>query len=107
MNSSLVEAAKKVSKHTFLIDEFLANEFKLGRIDGAFSKEEKIFTGYGHCHQKSLSDVEDSISLLSIPENYTVSLIPSGCCGMAGSFGYEKNHYEVSQKVRHSFISCH
>ena len=100
VNSSLVEAAKKVSKHTFLIDEFLANEFKSGRINAElFSKQEKNILLHGHCHQKSLSAVEDSISLLSIPKNYTVSLIPSGCCGMAGSFGYEKNHYEVSQKI--------
>lgn len=100
VNSSLVEAAKKVSKHTFLIDEFLAKEFKSGRIDAElFSKQEKNILLHGHCHQKSLSDVEDSISLLSIPKNYTVSLIPSGCCGMAGSFGYEENHYEVSQKI--------
>ena len=62
-------------------------------------KQEKNILLHGHCHQKSLSAVEDSISLLSIPENYTVSLIPSGCCGMAGSFGYEENHYDVSQKI--------
>ncbi len=37
--------------------------------------------------------------MLSLPKNYTVQIIPSGCCGMAGSFGYETEHFEVSQKI--------
>ena len=37
--------------------------------------------------------------LLSLPKNFKVHMIPSGCCGMAGSFGYEKEHYEVSMKI--------
>ena len=54
---------------------------------------------HGHCHQKSLGNIEDIVWMLSIPENHNVAIIPSGCCGMAGSFGYEKEHYEVSQQV--------
>ena len=46
-----------------------------------------------------MSSVAPSIALLSLPENYTVETIPSGCCGMAGSFGYEKEHYDLSMKI--------
>ncbi|MEL7220911.1 MAG: FAD-binding oxidoreductase, partial [Bacteroidota bacterium] len=54
---------------------------------------------HAHCHQKALSTAEDIIWMLSLPVNYHVSLIPSGCCGMAGSFGYEAEHYELSQQI--------
>lgn len=54
---------------------------------------------HGHCHQKSLVSVEPSREMLSLPVNYSVEVIPSGCCGMAGAFGYEKKHYELSMKI--------
>ncbi|HKH59428.1 MAG TPA: hypothetical protein VKA49_01285, partial [Flavitalea sp.] len=54
---------------------------------------------HGHCYQKVLSSQQYLNNALSIPKNYVVQMIPSGCCGMAGSFGYEKEHYDVSQKV--------
>ena len=54
---------------------------------------------HGHCHQKSLASVEPSKIMLSLPVNYEVEVIPSGCCGMAGAFGYEKKHYELSMKI--------
>ncbi|MCB0459734.1 MAG: FAD-binding oxidoreductase, partial [Flavobacteriaceae bacterium] len=53
----------------------------------------------GHCHQKSLSSTESTFVMLNLPKNYNVTIINSGCCGMAGSFGYEKEHYELSMKV--------
>ncbi|HNW74841.1 MAG TPA: FAD-linked oxidase C-terminal domain-containing protein [Bacteroidales bacterium] len=54
---------------------------------------------HGHCHQKALASVETTKKMLSIPVNYEVEEIKSGCCGMAGSFGYEKEHYSLSMKV--------
>ncbi|HEX5151931.1 MAG TPA: hypothetical protein VFW07_10805 [Parafilimonas sp.] len=54
---------------------------------------------HGHCQQKALSSVAPTVKILSLPENYTVQTIPSGCCGMAGSFGYEKEHYDISMKI--------
>jgi Fe-S oxidoreductase len=54
---------------------------------------------HGHCQQKALSSVIASAKVLGMPKNYTVSTIPSGCCGMAGSFGYEKEHYDISMKI--------
>ena len=83
-----------------LIDEFIAGEIEKGNITAAqFTKEEKKIKLHGHCQQKALSSVAPSVKLLSFPENYTVEAIPSGCCGMAGSFGYEKEHYDLSMKI--------
>lgn len=92
--------ARNLAKNVFLLDEFLAAEIEAGHITSAsFSKEEKLVKVHGHCHQKSLSSVASTLAYLDLPANYHVELIPSGCCGMAGSFGYEKEHYEVSMAV--------
>ncbi len=94
------EAAKKLAKNVFLIDEFIANEIDKGNIDQSlFTKEKKLIKLHGHCQQKALSSVAPSVKMMSLPENYTVEIIQSGCCGMAGSFGYEKEHYDLSMKI--------
>jgi FAD/FMN-containing dehydrogenase/Fe-S oxidoreductase len=94
------ETAKKLAKNVFLIDEFLAAEIEKGHISkGSFTKEKRIIQLHGHCQQKALSSVAPSVKILSFPENYTVQTIPSGCCGMAGSFGYEKEHYDLSMQI--------
>lgn len=94
------EAAKSLAKHVFLADEFIASEIEKGHISkDLFTKEKRHIKLHGHCQQKALSSVMPSAKLLSLPENYSVETIPSGCCGMAGSFGYEKEHYELSMKV--------
>jgi FAD/FMN-containing dehydrogenase/Fe-S oxidoreductase len=96
----LLDDAKAMAQHVYLIDEFLAKEISLARISTeAFTKEKKQVKLHGHCQQKAISSVGPSVQLLSLPENYTVETIPSGCCGMAGSFGYEKEHYDISMKV--------
>lgn len=93
-------AAQHLAKHAFLIEEFLLQEIELGHIKASqFTKESKIIKFHGHCHQKSLRNQLSSFKVLNLPENFKVTLIPSGCCGMAGSFGYEKEHYEVSMQV--------
>jgi len=100
VEKSEMEKAKELGKHCFLIDEFISNEIKKGKITpDFFTNEKKGILLHGHCHQKALSNLEDTVWLLSLPENYSVEVIPSGCCGMAGSFGYEKEHFEVSQQV--------
>ncbi|MDB5273535.1 MAG: ydiJ [Chitinophagaceae bacterium] len=94
------ENARTLAKSCFLIDEFIANEIDAGRIKAtAFTTATKTVKLHGHCHQKALSSVSFSQKLLSIPSNYKVEVIPSGCCGMAGSFGYEAEHFDVSMKV--------
>jgi Fe-S oxidoreductase len=93
-------AAKELAKYSFLLDEFLAAEFKAGKISAdQFTQEGKEIQLHGHCQQKALSKLSDTVTMLSIPANFAVSVIPSGCCGMAGSFGYEKEHFEVSNKI--------
>jgi len=54
---------------------------------------------HGHCHQKAIAGLVATRKALSFPENFEVELLPTGCCGMAGSFGYEKKHYAMSQKI--------
>jgi len=96
----LFEAAKKLSSNVFLVDEFISKEIDAGRIrKDQFTSEKRKIKLHGHCQQKALSSVTHSAKLLSLPENYTVEIIPSGCCGMAGSFGYEKEHYDLSMKI--------
>lgn len=65
----------------------------------SFTTDTKKIKLHGHCQQKALSSVAHSVKILSLPQNYTVEVIPSGCCGMAGSFGYEKEHYDISMKI--------
>ncbi|GAB4193651.1 MAG: FAD-binding and (Fe-S)-binding domain-containing protein [Thermoflexibacter sp.] len=94
------EDAKKLAKNALLIDEFLAKEIDKGNIrKEQFTEEKKLIKLHGHCHQKSLASLTPTKKALSLPANYTVHLIPSGCCGMAGSFGYEAEHYEISMKI--------
>ncbi|RAJ16181.1 FAD-binding and (Fe-S)-binding domain-containing protein [Olleya aquimaris] len=93
-------SAKAIAKHTFLIEEFISNEIAIGNIKPEqFTLQEKTIKFHGHCHQKAQSNQIHSFNVLNLPKNYKVTLIPSGCCGMAGSFGYEKEHYKVSMQV--------
>lgn len=92
--------AKELAKNVFLIDEFIAKEIDNGNINSnLFTKEKRLVKLHGHCQQKALSSLTTSMKMLSFPENYSVEVIPSGCCGMAGSFGYEKEHYDLSMKI--------
>jgi len=92
--------AESVSNYTYMIDEFLMNEMKENKIDKIlFTKNKKTIKLHGHCQQKAIASTDSSKYILSFPENYDVTEIKSGCCGMAGSFGYEKEHYDFSMKV--------
>jgi len=98
--AELKEKSMKLAENILTFEEFITQEFEKGNIkSSSFKAEEKLVRAHGHCHQKALSSVVTLKKALSIPENYTVQMIPSGCCGMAGSFGYEKEHYEVSMKI--------
>jgi len=96
----LKESADKIAKNSYLIDEFIAGEFRSGRINKElFADTGKEIILHAHCQQKAISSSESTIEMLSIPVNYTVKEIPSGCCGMAGSFGYEKEHFDLSNSI--------
>ena len=96
----LVEAAKALGANALLIDEFISREADAGRIRRElFTQQPRQIKLHGHCHQKSLASLTPTVKALELPVDYKVQIIPSGCCGMAGSFGYEKEHFAVSMKV--------
>jgi Fe-S oxidoreductase len=96
----LMASAHKLSKNSMMMDEFLEREIKAGKIKKEkFTTKIKDIKLHGHCHQKSLASTAPTLFVLNFPENYHATEIPSGCCGMAGSFGFEKEHYELSMKV--------
>jgi Fe-S oxidoreductase len=70
-----------------------------GELNLEFREESKQILLHGHCHQKSLVGTEPSKQTLTLPPNYSVSEVDSGCCGMAGSFGYEAEHYDISMAM--------
>lgn len=96
----LRKVAHEIAEKVYMLDEFLAIEIDKKNISkDIFSDKPKKIYVHGHCHQKALASIEPTKKVLSFPENFEVHEIKSSCCGMAGSFGYEKEHYEVSQKI--------
>lgn len=91
----------ELGRHCLLYDEFLLNEIKAGRIGPEdFENANMAIWLHGHCHQKALVGIEKTVEVLqSLLKGATVHVIPSGCCGMAGSFGYEKEHYKTSLEI--------
>jgi FAD/FMN-containing dehydrogenase/Fe-S oxidoreductase len=96
----LAADAGRLAANTLMLDEFLAREAERGNIDrDLFTREEKKILLHGHCQQKAVASTAGTKKMLALPVNYHVEEIKSGCCGMAGSFGFEKEHYELSMKV--------
>ena len=95
-----VSAAQALAKHAMMIDEFLEKEMQKGNIKKElFTNAQQLIQLHGQCQQKAVGSVNASMNILSFPENYKVEVIPSGCCGMAGSFGYEAEHYDLSMQI--------
>ncbi len=92
------EVADQLKNGIIMIDVFLADEYENGRLDVDFELISEQIAIHGHCHQKALYGT-NSMKLLLRNSKNKVSEIPSGCCGMAGSFGYEKEHYNLSKKI--------
>jgi len=100
VGAELKPKALELAPHCLLFEEWFAREAKAGRIgpdDFADTPAEILL--HGHCHQKSLSSMAEAVAALSLPRGHRVKAIPGGCCGMAGAFGYEKEHYEVSRRI--------
>jgi FAD/FMN-containing dehydrogenase/Fe-S oxidoreductase len=95
----LGEQAICVSKQAQLLEEFLFNEVKLGKLQLNLKAASKPVLFHGHCHQKSFAAVTPAMELLKLIPNAEPKLIESSCCGMAGSFGYESEHLEVSKQM--------
>ena len=86
--------------HCLTIEEFLWREMQAGRISQeAFTGQPADLLVHGHCHGKALAGMEALMGVLNFPRHYTARAVDSGCCGMAGSFGYEAEHYPVSMKM--------
>ncbi|MEZ4979724.1 MAG: FAD-linked oxidase C-terminal domain-containing protein [Chitinophagales bacterium] len=93
-------SSSEVYKNSLSIEEFLVQEWEAGKLNTAlFTEEHRQVILHGHCHQKALSEVSYTQKLLNLPKNYHVETLNTGCCGMAGSFGYEKEHYQTSMSV--------
>ncbi len=94
------QKARVLAKNCLLIDEFIVSEFAKGKISqNQFTENQKTIKLHTHCQQKALVTSKPTVQMLQIPRNYSVQEIRSGCCGMAGAFGYEKEHYELSMKI--------
>ncbi len=93
-------AARRLARHCFLFEEFVAREMDAGRISAqSFSPQNRVIHLHGHCQHKALASLTPTVRMLEALGGYDVRVIPSGCCGMAGSFGYETEHYDLSQKI--------
>ena len=92
--------ASYLSRNTFLFEEFFVKEVEKGNIKKeSFNASQRVMKLHGHCQQKAVSSTKATKEMLSFPDGHIITEISSGCCGMAGSFGYEKEHYELSMKV--------
>ena len=92
------ELATQLKNGVVMIDVFLAHEMDAGNLDVEFESTVGDVAVHGHCHQKALYGTHSMKAIYNTTNNH-VHEIPSGCCGMAGSFGYEKEHYELSKKI--------
>jgi FAD/FMN-containing dehydrogenase/Fe-S oxidoreductase len=88
--------AKLVAENSFLFEEFIVSLKEKGEMNLSLSDKMQEILLHGHCHQKSVVGTGPVTQMLSLPSNYKVDEVDSGCCGMAGSFGYEKEHYDIS-----------
>ena len=91
-------AAKKVAANSFLLEEFVAREQSAGRLKLDTEGQGRKVLLHGHCHQKALVGTAPTVAVLKAA-GYEVSEVDSGCCGMAGSFGFEREHYELSVTI--------
>ena len=93
------ENAGRVSENTMLIEEFVLHAQANDGAEIRYSNEPGRIMLQGHCHQKALVGTGKAMDVLSQMPGCEVDEISSGCCGMAGSFGLEKEHYDVSMKI--------
>jgi FAD/FMN-containing dehydrogenase/Fe-S oxidoreductase len=100
VGAELKQDAIKLAKSCLLFDEFIVREVEKGNITHKqFTNAKQHVRLHGHCHQKALASTASTAAMLSLPFNYSVEELKTGCCGMAGAFGFEKEHYHVSMKV--------
>jgi Fe-S oxidoreductase len=91
--------AEKLASLTFTFEQFVARKAMEGEFDVHWTDQPRHILLHGHCHQKAHSGTTPTVAALTLPPNYTVEVVDSGCCGMAGAFGYEKEHYDISVRM--------
>ena len=97
---ALAEDARNIARNALLFEEFISRETERGNITpDQFTDKALNILLHGHCQQKAVASTAPTIRMLSLPRNYTAEDINDGCCGMAGAFGYEKEHYDLSMKI--------
>lgn len=98
--SALAGDARAIARNALLFEEFICREIDRGNISAEqFTDQPLNVLLHGHCQQKAIASTSPTIRMLSLPVNYSVEEINDGCCGMAGAFGYEKEHYDLSMKI--------
>lgn len=98
--AELRKPAQNLGRNALLFDEFIMREVNAGRITTEDFKTDAVDIWlHGHCHQKALVGTEKTVQAFKLLAGAKVHVIPSGCCGMAGSFGYEKEHYQTSLAI--------
>jgi Fe-S oxidoreductase len=100
LRGEAAELARRLAPHALLVEEFLHQEALAGRIGPEdFTSEARHILLHGHCHQKALGGLAAAAFVLGLPAGHTVEVLATGCCGMAGSFGYEAEHYALSMQI--------
>jgi anaerobic glycerol-3-phosphate dehydrogenase C subunit len=95
----LTHESKVVAENSFLIEEFLVKLHNDGQLNLRFKETPERVLFHGHCHQKALTGTRASIEALKLVPGLQIDEVDAGCCGMAGAFGYEKEHYEMSMAI--------
>ncbi|MDG1510532.1 MAG: FAD-linked oxidase C-terminal domain-containing protein [Mariniblastus sp.] len=100
VDASLRDSANELANHVLMFDEFIETQIDEGKIhSNQFEPKQQTIRLHGHCHQKALASLKPTVRMLQLPAGHRVRLIPSGCCGMAGSFGYTPERYDLSMKI--------
>lgn len=101
-------AARRLAAHVYTFDEFLYREMAAGRLGpDDFGPQAQRVVLHVHCHEKALGDARKCATVLALPANFDLTLLDSGCCGMAGSFGYEAEHYALSKQIAEQSLLQH
>src|SRR6266480_4904346 len=96
---AMLPGSEVLARHSFLFEEFIARELDAGRFSASFTPLAKKALLHGHCHQKAFDAMPAVMRVLKLIPELRIEAVESSCCGMAGSFGYEAEHYAVSMKM--------
>jgi Fe-S oxidoreductase len=99
LGMGLGDGAKTLAAQALLFEEFVSREAKAGRLELRLKPAARSILVHGHCHQKAFGAMPAVLDALKLIPGATPTLIESACCGMAGSFGYEAEHHDISMRM--------